>query len=169
MNAPVKPVASAAVAMKPVRKLGPAGHNALCSNKDFDFFYRGLEARKLLVQRCSACGALRSLPTPACAQCHSLKWEEFALNGGGRIHSFVVHHHPPLPGFATPHPIALVDMDEGVRMLGAMDGTDPEKLAIDLPVKAHFLRRGAVAGLKFRLVGKRVARGKPASGDRSGA
>ena len=34
------------------------GHNAPCSNRDFDFFYRGLEEGKLLVQKCTGCGQL---------------------------------------------------------------------------------------------------------------
>lgn len=125
-------------------------HNAPCSNRDFDFFYRGLEAGRLVVQKCTQCGTLRSLPTPACAQCHSLDWEEFTLSGKGVIHSYVVHYHPPLPGFTSPHPVALVDTEEGVRMMGAMDGTDPGTLSIGLPVTAEFVRRDQVAGHRFR-------------------
>jgi uncharacterized protein len=73
------------------------------------------------------------------------------LCGRGRIHSYTVHYHPPLPGFATPHPVALVVMEEGVRFLGAMDGTDMSRLTIDLPVQVEFLRRDDVAAMRFRL------------------
>ena len=45
------------------QKLGPNGHNAPCSNKDFDFFYRGLEEGQLLAQKCAACGVLRNPPS----------------------------------------------------------------------------------------------------------
>ncbi|WP_231639604.1 Zn-ribbon domain-containing OB-fold protein [Sphingomonas profundi] len=74
-----------------------------------------------------------------------------ALSGNGRIHSYTVHHHPPLPGFAVPHPIVIVALDEGIRMMGAMDGTPPEAMAIDLPVSVEFLRRGDSAAYRFRL------------------
>jgi uncharacterized OB-fold protein len=133
------------------RKTGPSGHNAPCSNRDFDFFYRGLESEQLLVQRCARCGVLRNPPSPSCPSCRSFEWDTVPLSGRGRIHSYTVHYHPPLPGFATPHPVALVGMEEGVRFLGAMDGTDPSRLAIDLPVEAEFLQRDDVAAVRFRV------------------
>lgn len=125
------------------------GHNAPCSNRDFDFFYRALEKGRLVVQRCSSCGAMRSLPSPACGECSSLDWEEQELSGEGTVFSYVIHHHPPLPGFPAPHPIVLVDMPEGVRMLGAMDGTPIEQIMIGQKVRIDFLRREAVAAFRF--------------------
>lgn len=133
------------------KALGPGGHNAPCSNKDFDFFYRGLEDQQLLVQKCASCGVLRNPPSPACGRCRSLKWEAVALSGRGRVHSYTVHYHPPLPGFTTPHPVALVAMEEGIRFVGAMDGTRVASVAIDQPVTVEFLRRGSVAAFRFRL------------------
>lgn len=125
------------------------GHNATCSNREFDFFYRGLEAGQLLVQRCSACGTLRSLPAPACCNCGFLGWEEFALSGKGKIFSYTVHYHPPIPGFQSPHPVALVDMEEGVRLIGAMDGTDPGDMAVGRDVRIEYVRRRDVAAFRF--------------------
>jgi uncharacterized OB-fold protein len=139
-------------------ELGPAGHNAPCSNKDFDFFYRGLEAGQLLVQKCSRCGLLRNPPSPACPQCHSLEWQGTEVSGRGHIHSYTVHYHPPLPGFTVPHPVALVVMEEGVRFVGAMDGTSADRLAIDSPVAVEFVRRGNVAAFRFRLASDAGAR-----------
>ena len=126
------------------------GHSAPCSNRDFDFFYAGLEGEEVLVQRCTQCSELRSLPSPGCNNCSSLDWEPAALGGEGEIFSYVTHYHPPLPGFSAPHPMALVTMDEGVRLLGAMDGTDPATLEIGRRVKVEFVRRDAVAAYRFR-------------------
>lgn len=126
------------------------GHNAPCSNRDFDFFYSGLEREELLAQQCTGCGAIRTLPSPACGECHSLDWSETRLSGGGTLFSYAVHYHPPLPGFETPHPMIVADLAEGVRMIGAMDGTDPARLTIGMPVAVEFLRRGDVAAFRFR-------------------
>lgn len=126
------------------------GHNAPCSNRDFDFFYRGLEARQFLIQKCSGCGTLRNPPSPACGSCRSLEWEAVPLAGTGRVHSFVIHHYPPLPGFDVPHPIILADMDEGVRVLGAADGIATDAIDFDRPVAIEYLRRGDVAAFRFR-------------------
>lgn len=125
------------------------GHNAPCSNRDFDFFYRGLENGELLVQKCGNCGQLRSLPSPGCENCSSLEWDAVPLSGEGEVYSYVTHYHPPLPGFDMPHPMAVVTMNEGVRLLGAMDGTDPAEIAIGRRVKVEFVRRDTVAAYRF--------------------
>jgi uncharacterized OB-fold protein len=72
------------------------------------------------------------------------------LGGTGTIFSYTVHHHPKLPDFDVPHPVALVEMDEGVRVIGAMDG-QIGPLSIGARVHVEFVRRGAVAGFRFKL------------------
>ena len=124
---------------------------SLCSNHDFDFFYAGLAARRLLVQRCSGCGSMRNPPGPACPECHALTWDAVNLSGTGVVHSFTIHHYPPLPSFAVPHPIVLAELREGVRLTGAMDGTDPAAVAIGLPLEVEFLDRSGVPGFRFVL------------------
>lgn len=123
-------------------------HAAPCSNRDFDFYYEGLEHQRLLVQKCAQCGLLRNPPGPCCPACRSLKWDTVAVQGTGTIFSWTVHMHPPLPDFVVPHPVALVELDEGLRMVGAMDGVT-EPLAIGQRVRTEFVRRGAVAGFRF--------------------
>jgi uncharacterized protein len=125
-------------------------HAAPCSNRDFDFFYEGLEAKRLLIQQCRRCAALRNPPGPACPRCHAFEWDAVELRGTGTIFSFTVHHHPKLPDYEVPHPVALVEMDEGVRVVGAMDG-HVGPLTIGARVRVEFVRRGAVAGFRFVL------------------
>jgi len=141
---------SYAVADMPARG---KGHSAPCSNRDFDFYYEGLEAGRLLVQQCARCRQLRNPPGPSCPACRSFEWKPFALRGTGTIFSWTVHAHPPLRGFEVPHPVALVEMDEGLRVLGAMDGVK-EPLAIGMRVSTEFVRRGAVAGFRFMPTGE---------------
>jgi hypothetical protein len=43
-------------------------------------------------------------------------------------------------------------MDEGVRLLGAMDGTDPASLAIGSRVVVEFVRRDTIASYRFRII-----------------
>lgn len=104
---------------------------------DTAFFWEGLEAGELRVQRCGDCGALRHPPGPACPRCGALKPEYAVAAGTGRIHSYVVHHHPPLPGRKSPVVVALVDLDEGVRMVGELRGVRPDEVRIGAEVRAH--------------------------------
>jgi uncharacterized OB-fold protein len=110
------------------------------SNADTAFFWAGTAAGELRIQRCGECGALRHPPGPACPRCGAVKPEHVVAAGTGRIHSYVVHHHPPLPGRRLPVVVALVDLDEGVRMVGELRGVAPDEVRIGAPVRAEFLR-----------------------------
>lgn len=125
-------------------------HHAPLSGKDTHFYYNGLEDGRLLIQKCDACGTLRNPPSPGCGHCSSMDWSPHEVTGTGTVFSYTVHYHPPLPNFPVPHPIAIAEFD-GMRVVGAMDGTDPEALAIGKPVTLEFLRRGDVAGFRFKL------------------
>lgn len=107
--------------------------------QDNAFFWEGVEQRELRIQACGDCGVLRHPPRPMCDQCQSTDTTWVVSSGRGHIHSHVVHHYPPLPGVATPHPIVLVDLEEGTRIVSHMvGGTDPSELAIGRAVELEF-------------------------------
>ena len=60
--------------------------------------------------------------------------------GTGEVFSYVVHHHPPVPGKRLPMVVALVQLPEGVRMVGEMPGVRPDQVRIGLPVRVAFVR-----------------------------
>jgi uncharacterized OB-fold protein len=96
-------------------------------NRDTRFFWDGTAAGELRVQCCNGCGALRFPPGPACPDCGALDRGWTVAAGTGTVFSYVVHRHPPVPGKDLPIVIALVDLDEGVRMVGeVVDGADAE-------------------------------------------
>jgi len=94
-------------------------------NRDNDFFWEGTAAGELRIQRCGNCGALRHPPGPTCPKCLTFDREYVVSPGTGTVYSYVVHHHPPIPGHQLPIRLALVDLDEGVRMVATTD-TDVE-------------------------------------------
>jgi uncharacterized protein len=108
---------------------------------DTEFFWAGTRAGELRIQRCGGCGALRHPPGPACLSCGSVGKTEYQVAAGtGTVYSYVVHRHPPVPGKTLPIVIALVELSEGVRMLGELTGIDPAEVAIGLPVRVAFRR-----------------------------
>lgn len=60
--------------------------------------------------------------------------------GTGEVFSFVVHHHPPVPGRRLPIVVALVELTEGVRMVGEIPGADPAQVRIGAAVQVDFVR-----------------------------
>ena len=62
--------------------------------------------------------------------------------GTGEVFSYVVHHHPPVPGKRLPMVVALVQLPEGVRILGEMPGVRPDQVRIGLPVRVTFTQVG---------------------------
>jgi uncharacterized protein len=117
---------------------GPAMRPVI--SPDTKFFWDGLAAGELRIQRCGACGALRHPPGPMCLACGSAESGYLAAAGTGTVFSYVVHHHPPVPGKRLPLVIALVELDEGVRILGEMPGLRPDEVGVGLPVRIEFLR-----------------------------
>ncbi|MFC5746865.1 OB-fold domain-containing protein [Actinomadura rugatobispora] len=107
---------------------------------DTAFFWDGVKAGELRIQRCADCGALRHPPGPMCPSCHSVKRDFVVASGRGEVHSYVVHHHPPVPGRTPPYVVAVVDLEEGVRIVGNVNGCPPEDVAIGMPVKLAFER-----------------------------
>lgn len=104
-------------------------------NRDTQFFWDGLNADKILVQRCCDCQQLRHPPGPVCMHCHSFNWDTQALSGKGLIYSFVTMHHPALPAFESPNPIGLIELDEGVRLVGGLVDFAAEEIRIGAAVQ----------------------------------
>lgn len=108
-------------------------------NRDNEFFWQGTAAGELRIQRCNACGRLRHPPGPMCPACHAADQGHVLASGRGSIYSFVVHHAPELPGRQLPLTIALVELEEGLRMVADVQGS-PSSLAIGDPVQVRFDR-----------------------------
>ena len=108
---------------------------------DTAFFWAGTQEGELRIQRCGDCGALRHPPGPACLNCGSTRNQGFARAAGtGTVYSYVVHHHPPVPGKRLPIVIALVELTEGVRVMAELTGVEPDRVQIGMPVRASFTR-----------------------------
>jgi uncharacterized protein len=102
--------------------------------EDSEVFWLAADDSRLVAQRCSACGALRHPPRPMCPHCHSLDFELQELSGRGRVYSFSVLHHPQNPAFEYPVLAALIDLEEGVRVMSNLRGIEPSEIRIGLPV-----------------------------------
>jgi uncharacterized OB-fold protein len=107
-------------------------------SRDTAFFWEGVRAHELRVQRL-ADGRLQHPPVPAVWQDKSEPIDYVVASGKGTVFSFVVHHAPKVPGRTLPFVIALVELEEGVRMLGELRNVDPATVEIGMPVRATYI------------------------------
>ncbi|WP_326659830.1 bifunctional MaoC family dehydratase N-terminal/OB-fold nucleic acid binding domain-containing protein [Streptomyces sp. NBC_00385] len=128
---------------------GNARGNALRSrpvvNRDNAGFWEGVASRRLLIQRCTACDALRFPWLPGCNACGSPDWDTVEASGEGTVFSHVVMHHPSFPAFSEdgeggPYAVALIELAEGVRMVSNVIGVPCDKVRVGMPVRLEFLR-----------------------------
>jgi uncharacterized OB-fold protein len=118
----------------------PTGVMRPVVSPDTEFFWAGTAAGELRIQHCEGCGALRHPPGPMCPSCGTMSAGYVVAAGTGEVYSYVVHHHPPVPGKKLPVVIALVQLPEGVRMTGELLGAGPDQVRIGLPVRAEFVK-----------------------------
>jgi len=108
------------------------------SSRDTKFFWDGVNAHELRIQK-RPDGSLQHPPVPAIWQDKEEAVEYQVASGKGTVFSYVVHHAPKVPGRTLPFVIALVELEEGVRMLGELRNMDPAKVKIGLPVRATYI------------------------------
>jgi uncharacterized OB-fold protein len=107
-------------------------------SRDTAFFWEGVKAHELRIQRLPD-GSLQHPPVPAIWQDKAEPIDYVVAGGMGTVFSFVVHHAPKVPGRTLPFVIALVEMEEGVRMLGELRNVDSAKVKIGMPVRATYI------------------------------
>ncbi|WP_333841731.1 Zn-ribbon domain-containing OB-fold protein [Limnohabitans sp.] len=105
---------------------------------DTRFFWQGVNDGKLLIQRCKSCATLRHPPGPVCSHCHSFEWDTVTSSGRGTVYSFVVMHYPEVPPFDHPNSIALIELEEGTRLISQLVGVTPGQVRIGDAVQVEF-------------------------------
>jgi uncharacterized OB-fold protein len=104
---------------------------------DEEFFWRGVAKGKLLIACCAICARLQHPPSPMCPACGSTEWDIRESSGRGTIHSWIVSHHPSRPDDA-PRIVALVDLEEGTRLVTNLVDVDVSAVSNDMAVTLTF-------------------------------
>jgi uncharacterized OB-fold protein len=103
-------------------------------------FYDWCKKHELHFQRCRDCGTWRHVPREMCAACGSWQWEWQRSSGRGTVYTWTVVARALHPAFATDVPIApaVIEMEEGVRVLSLVVDCPPDALEIGMPVEVVF-------------------------------
>jgi uncharacterized OB-fold protein len=102
-------------------------------------FWAGARDRRLVVQKCASCGALRYPPLPGCPECLGRDAEWTELRPTGTVWSYAVYHRALHPAFAgdVPYTVAVVELDDGPRITARM-AAGAGRVAVGSRVTAEF-------------------------------
>ena len=103
-------------------------------------FYGFCKNRELRFQGCTGCGKWRHVPRDMCAECGSWDWEWAKSNGRGKLFTWTVVTLAMYPAFAeeVPYAVALIEMEEGPRIVSRIVDVAPEDLYMDMPLEVIF-------------------------------
>ncbi|WP_416899976.1 MAG: Zn-ribbon domain-containing OB-fold protein [Minwuia sp.] len=118
----------------------PAPH----PNADSEAFWAACAQERLTIQKCGSCGAVQHYPRSLCIACGSHDLDLIDASGRGEVFTFTINHRAPSPAFAAdaPYVIALIDLEEGPRMMMNVIGCEPADVRIGMKVKVVFEPRG---------------------------
>jgi uncharacterized protein len=97
-------------------------------------FWDSLKAKAIQLQRCGGCSQVIFYPRPLCPSCGAddLTWTP--VSGRGVVHAFTIPHRHPSPAFreSTPFVVALIELEEGAKMLTNLVDVDPTPEAVKI-------------------------------------
>ncbi|MCC6386107.1 MAG: OB-fold domain-containing protein [Dehalococcoidia bacterium] len=113
-------------------------------------FFDGGMAGRLMLMKCTACGALRLPSRRHCDVCLADETAWVESSGKGVVRSFGIMHQRYHPGFQTPYNVAFVELEEGVRLPTNIVGVANDAIRVGMPVVVEWDRYEDVALPKFR-------------------
>ena len=95
---------------------------------------------KLLIKRCRSCGRSFFYPRAYCPTCWSVDTTWVEASGRGTIYTFTVVYQNDLPPFneRVPYVVAIVELEEGVRMTSNIEDVAPGDVRCDMAVRVVF-------------------------------
>jgi uncharacterized OB-fold protein len=103
-------------------------------------YWEAAKQHRLELPRCNACGKFWFPPSASCPHCLAADFAFEPVSGRGKVFSFVTFHRVYHPAFEqeVPYVVALVELEEGPRLLTNIVGVSPDKVSCEMPVKVIF-------------------------------
>lgn len=89
-------------------------------------FWRAAREHRLVVQRCTSCGAHQFYPRPFCLACSGLELEWVAASGHATVYSKTTVRIPVVDELTPPYSVGIVTLDEGPKLTTNLIGDDVE-------------------------------------------
>lgn len=108
-------------------------------NQDQAWFWEGLKARELRIQRFPGTGTLIHPPANSNPESGSFDYDWVVASGQASLYSWAAPHYPQVPAFDYPLIVGLVELEEGVRMVSNIVGCTRDDLEIGMPLELCWL------------------------------
>jgi uncharacterized protein len=107
-----------------------------------EHFWHGTKQGELRLQRCNDCAHTYFPPRPFCPACSSRSVAVFRASGRATLLSYIINQRPH-PAWDAPYSIAIVELEEGPRMMTNVVNCPqtPEALELDMPLEVVFERQ----------------------------
>lgn len=124
---------------------------------DTAFFWEACERGEFVAQKCQKCDVLWHPPRPMCPTCHSLEKTVEKLSGKGIMIGWARQARPAAFGFETSPVAALIELEEGIRIVSNLEDVADEDIKIGMAVTVGFAKTsGGKAVPIFRAAGQRL-------------
>lgn len=128
------PAEPAVIPAKPQPKITPgAAHYWDCATRE-----------RFVIPKCKDCDAVFFYPRVWCPFCFSQNLDWHQASGNGKVYSFSIVHQAPFPAYKNdvPYVLAVIELEEGPRMMANVLHCDPYSVVVDMPVRVTFESRG---------------------------
>ncbi len=100
-------------------------------------FWDACKRHELVLPYCAECARFFFYPRTFCPRCFGDRLEWRNCSGRGTLYTFAVQFRPQMPGFTPPYVTAIVQLDEGPRLMTNLVGVEPspESIKCDIPVE----------------------------------
>ncbi|MBB05668.1 Zn-ribbon domain-containing OB-fold protein [Pseudooceanicola sp.] len=105
-------------------------------------YWEAAREGRLDIPLCGDCGKHHFYPRAICPHCHSDNLKFDTVSGRGEVHTFTIARRPAGPAFAddVPYVVALIELEEGPRMMSRVQTDDPESVRIGAKVEVTFVK-----------------------------
>ena len=105
-------------------------------------YWQAAHEGRLDIPLCGDCGKHHFYPRAICPHCHSDNLKFDTVSGRGEVHTFTIARRPAGPAFAddVPYVVALIELEEGPRMMSRVQTDDPESVRIGAKVEVTFVK-----------------------------
>jgi len=103
-------------------------------------FWDSCRRGQLVIQRCVECGQYQWYPRGICVDCWTDTVEWVQASGRGTVWTYTITQQNRTTGFAemVPYVLALVELEEGVRMFTNIVECNPRDVHIGMAVEVTF-------------------------------